>query len=234
MPAGARALCRRPQAGRSRAQTPSPPRRPAEPDHHRRAQVRHDEHPPLPGASSRDRHVEAQGAQLLRRRAQLGPRPRLVPRPLRRALRGARRVLSALHEPPLLRGRPAAHPRAHPGRQADLHGARPDLPDPLPLVPRRRRRLRDPADGGGARPRRPDLRDPLPLLDAAAALPRALRPLPDRDHHPGGAADGPRGHDAQGLRASPASTTTSTPSSSAASGRSPRPRRPTSTSSWRS
>ena len=122
----------------------------------------------------------------------------------------------------------------HPRREAALHGARPDLPDPVPLVPRCRRRLRDPADGGGARPRRPDLRDPVALLDAAAALSRAVRPLADRGHHPGGAADRPRGNDAQGRSASPVSTRTSTPSSSAASGRSPPPRRPTSTSSWRS
>ena len=234
MPAGARALCRRSQAGRPRAQTPPQARRAAEPDHHRRAQVRHDEHPSLPGSSSRDQHVEAEGAQLLRRRAQLGPGPRLVPRPLRRAVRRPRRVLAPLHEPSLLRGGPGPHPRAHPGRQADLHGARSDLADPLALVPCRRRRLRDPADGGRPRPLGPDLRDPLPLLDAAPALPRALRPLPDRGHRPGGAADRPRGHDAKGVRLRRRRAPTSPPSNSIASGRSPRRRRRRSTSSWRS
>ena len=200
MQASARALHRRPEARRPRAQTPAPPRRPPEPDHHRRPEVRDDEHPPLPRAPSRDRHVEAEGAQLLRRGAQLGPGPRLVSRPLRRAVSGPRRVLSPLHEPPLLRGRPGAHPPARPRREADLHGPRPDLADPLPLAPRGRRRLRDPADGGGPRPPRPDLRDPLALLDAAPALPRALRPLPDRGDHPGGAPGRSRGDDAQGLR----------------------------------
>ncbi len=64
---------------------------------------------------------------------------------------------------------------APPRREADLHGPRPDQPHPLPLAPRHRRRLRDAADGGGAGPRRPDLRHPLAVLDAAAALPGALR-----------------------------------------------------------
>ena len=78
------------------------------------------------------------------------------------------------------------------------------------------------------------LRAPLDVLDAAAALPRALRPRADRGHHPGGAAGRARGDDAQGLRASPASTRTSAPSSSTASGRSRAPSRATATSSWRS
>src|SRR5690349_20983686 len=99
------------------------------------------------------------------------------------------------YEPPLLSGRPRADPPPHPGREADLHGPRPDLPDPLSLAPRRRRRLRDPPDGGGTGPIGPELRDPLPLLAAAPGLPRALRPLPDRGHHAGGAPVGPGGDD---------------------------------------
>ena len=106
----ARALCRRPQAGRPRAAAPAKARRDAQPDHHRRAQVRDDEHPPLPRPSPRDSDVEAEGAQLLRRGAELGSRPGLVPRPLRPALRGARRVLAPLHEPPPLRGGRRADP----------------------------------------------------------------------------------------------------------------------------
>ena len=199
MRARARALRRRPQAGRQRAAAPAQARRDAQPDHHRRAQVRDDEHPPLPRASPRDPDVEAEGAQLLRRGAQLGPRPRLVPRPLRRALRGARRVLAPLHEPAPLPGRRRADPPARPRRQADLHGPRPDLADPLPLVPTpparatRRGRWRSP------RPPRPGLRHPLDVLAAAPALSRALRPLPDRGDRPGGAPVRPRGDDAQGL-----------------------------------
>ena len=61
---------------------------------------------------------------------------------------------------PYFTGVPERIHRAHPRREADLHGPRPDLPDPLALVPRGRCRLRDADDGGGARPRRPDLRDP--------------------------------------------------------------------------
>mgnify|MGYP003693894209 CR=1 FL=1 len=127
-----RALRRRPQQ-RAAGATPQAPRRDAQPDHHRRAEVRDDEHPPLPRPASRDPDVEAEGAQLLRRGAQLGPRPRLVREPLRRALHGPRRVLAPLHEPAPLRGRPGADPRALPRRPPALHGARPDQADPLPL-----------------------------------------------------------------------------------------------------
>ena len=49
-------------------------RRVAEPDRDRRAQVRDHQPPSLPGAAPRDRDVAAEGAQLLRRRAQLGAR----------------------------------------------------------------------------------------------------------------------------------------------------------------
>ena len=148
-------------------------------------------------------------------------------------LPGPRRVLPALHEPALLRGRPGADPRAHPRREADLHGPGPDLPDPLPLAPRCRRRLRDPADGGGAGPRRPDLRDPLALLDAAPALPRALRPLPDRGHHPGGAPERSRGDDAEGLRLRRRRRELLLRAVLSRMGELDRPRKPTATSSWR-
>ena len=70
----ARALRRRPQADGQRPAPAPPARRAAQPDHHRRAQVRDHEHPPLPRPPSRDPHVEAEGAQLLRPRAELGPR----------------------------------------------------------------------------------------------------------------------------------------------------------------
>ena len=135
-----------PGALHRRPQEPLPPpaqapRRAAQPDHHRRPQVRHDQHPPLPRPPSRDPDVEAEGAQLLRRRAQLGPRPRLVREPLRQPLQGARRVLPALHEPAPLRGGLRADQGALPRRPPALHGARPDQAHPLPLGPRDRRGL---------------------------------------------------------------------------------------------
>ena len=101
---------------------------------------------------------------------------------------------------PYFTGVPERIHRAHTRREADLHGPGPDLPDPLALVPRRRRRLRDAADGGGSGPRRSDLRDPLAVLDAASALPRALRPLADHGDHAGGAPERSRGDHAEGLR----------------------------------
>ena len=63
---------RAPPARRRRA--PASAGRAAEPRRHRRAQVRDDEPPPLPQPPPRDRDVAAQGAQLLRRRAQLAAR----------------------------------------------------------------------------------------------------------------------------------------------------------------
>ena len=116
---------------------------------------------------------------------------------LRRPLRGARRVLPPLHEPPALRGGRGADPRA--------------LPDAKLLY-----MVRDPitrilshwvhATGAGyetrrwGAPRRPTSRQAFPVLDAAPALPRELRPRADRGHHPGGAPGRPRGDHAPGLR----------------------------------
>ena len=178
-----------------------------------------------------DPDVEAEGAQLLRRGAELGPRPRLVREPLRRPLQGARRVLPALHEPAPLR---AASPER-------IHEHCPDA--------RLLYMVRDPikrilshwvhATGAGYETRElvPALSEPdssymnrskywmqlQPYLEL-------LRPRADRGHHPGGAAGRTRGDDAQGLRASPASTRASPPSSSTASGRSRAPSRATNTS----
>ena len=143
-----RALRRRPQE--QPAAAAQKPRGDAEPDHHRRPQVRHDEHPPLPRPPSRDPDVEAEGAQLLRRGAQLGPRPRLVREPLRqRASRSAASPRPTTRTCPASRACAGEDPRALPRRPPALHGARPDQADPLPLGARDRRRLRDRRDGRG-------------------------------------------------------------------------------------
>ena len=135
---------------------------------------------------------------------------------------------------PRLRGRRRADPPELPRREAALHGPRPDQADPLALGPRDRRRLRD--AGAGPHPLGAQLllHEPLQVLDAAAALPGALRPRPDRGHQPGGAADRTRGDDAQGVRLRRRRGEASPPSSGTASGRSRAPSRATNTSSWRS
>src|SRR3954447_16730083 len=97
--AGARAL-----RGRAPPHTPSPARRSltwraAQPDHHRRPEVRDHQPAPLPQPAPGDRDVAAEGAQLLRHRAQLATRPRVVRRPLRSCRSGPGRELAALHEP---------------------------------------------------------------------------------------------------------------------------------------
>ncbi|TMK69267.1 MAG: sulfotransferase domain-containing protein [Actinobacteria bacterium] len=71
--------------------------------------MRDDEPSPLPQSPSRGRDVAAEGAQLLRRRAQLAAGTRLVRRPFRAGRTRARRKLPALHEPACVRRRFAAH-----------------------------------------------------------------------------------------------------------------------------
>ncbi len=112
----------------------------------------------------------------------------------------ARRVLPPLHQPAPLPG----------GRRARIHEHCPDA--------RLIYMVRDPikrilshwvhASGAGYETRemvedplrtRQLLHQPLQVLDAAAALPRALRSRSDRGDHPGGAARRTRGDDAQGF-----------------------------------
>ena len=187
----ARALRRRPQAHAATCPAPqAPARRDAEPDHHRRAQVRDHEHPPLPRAASRDPDVEAEGAQLLRRGAELGPRPRLVRGPLRRPLPGPRRVLPALHQPaPLQRRRRRASASNVPDAKL-LYMVRDPISRILsPLAPRHRRRLRD-----RGRWRTCSSRDDQTYVTRSMYWMQLqpylelLRPRADRGDHPGGAA----------------------------------------------
>ena len=72
--AGARAIRGGAPAGQHRRALGRARGRASQPDRHRRAQVRDDEPAPLPQPPSGDRDVAAQGAQLLRRRAQLAAR----------------------------------------------------------------------------------------------------------------------------------------------------------------
>ena len=78
------------------------PRGAPQPDRDRRAQVRDDEPAPLPQPAPRDRDVASEGAQFLRRRAQLGPGPGLVREPLRP--RGPRPRRDARPTTPTCRG----------------------------------------------------------------------------------------------------------------------------------
>ena len=174
--------------------------RAAEPDHHRRAEVRDDEHPPLPRPPSRSPDVEAEGAQLLRRGAELGPRPRLVREPLRRPLQGARRVLAPLHQPaPLRRRRRADQASTAPTRGCSTWCATRSSGSSPTGSTRPAPATRPASWSTSLAPRHP-VRQPLQVLDAAAALPRALRPRADRGDLPGGAADRTRGDDAPRLR----------------------------------
>ncbi len=173
----------------------------AEPDHHRRAQMRDHEHPPLPRPPSGDPDVEAEGAQLLRPGAELGPRPPLVRGPLRRPLQGPRRVLAPLHQPAQLLGSRRARIRENVPDARLLYMVR----DPISRILSHWRHATGAGyetrrDGGRSDPRRPDLRDALDVLDAAAALPRALPPRADPGDRPGGAPGGPRRDDAPRLR----------------------------------
>ena len=143
----------------------------AQPDRHRRAQVRDDQPPPLPQPPPRGRDVTTQGAQLLRRRAQLAARARA----------GTRATSTATAA---VRGETSPHytnlPRFDGCRRADARAARPEA--------RVVYMVRDPIDrmlshylhnvGGGyeSRPledgaRRPGLRlrGPQPLRHAAAS-----------------------------------------------------------------
>ena len=158
--------------------------------------MRHDQPSPLPEPAPGGRDVTAEGAQLLRRRAELAAGGRVVRKPLQRRGAGSRRELSPLHQPTSLRGRDRAHALGAWGGPPGLHGARPDRPHALPLPAQRRRRLRAP--GAGRRPRRPAerLREPQPLFVPARAISRAVRHRADRGRRPRGAEGRASGHDA--------------------------------------
>ena len=89
----------------------------SQPGRDRRAEVRDDQPPSLPEPASRGRDVAAQGAQLLRRRAQLAAGRRLVREPLQRPRPGARRELSrTTRTGPASRASPSACARDAPRR----------------------------------------------------------------------------------------------------------------------
>ncbi len=115
----------------------------AQPGHHRCPEVRHQRPALLPGPASGGVDVDAEGAQLLHRGAQLGPRARVVRAPLRSGRPLPRRVLAQLHGLPPAHGRARADGGRAPGREADLHRPRPARPDRRPLRPQLRQAARE-------------------------------------------------------------------------------------------
>ncbi len=171
--------------GEGRAAQPGPDRRP---------EVRDDEPASLPQPPPAGRHVAPQGAELLRLRAQSGPRARTGTRAHFDA--GARvRGETSPHYTgrPRLDGVAARMHELIPDARLDLRGPRPDRPTALALPPQRRRRLREPRslDEVARRPAQ-RLRRPRPLRLPARALPERLRAGGCGNRHPGRAARRPR------------------------------------------
>ena len=195
-------------------------RRAAQPDRDRWPQVRDHQPAPLPQPPPRDHDVAPEGAELLRRGAELGAGRRLVRRALRPRRRGPRRDLAPLHGPPAPRGGGRADAGADPRTPTSSTwsatrstGCSPTTCTTSPAA------TRGASCRGGVRPLGHRLRGSQPLRVPARAIPRRVRPervrIVSREELEGRA----RATSCAGCSSSSASTRTSPPRSSTASGR---------------
>ena len=123
-----------------------------------------------------DLDVAAEGAQLLRRGAELGAGPDWYGAHFDPAAAVRGETSPHYTDRPRFEG-VAERMRELLGADAQrrLHGPRPDRPAALPLPAQRGRRLREPPAGRGVRPTGHGLRPPQPLRLPARAIPRGLR-----------------------------------------------------------
>ena len=192
-------------------------RRAPEPDRDRGAEVRDQRPALLPQPPPGGLDVEAEGAQLLHRGAQLAARGRLVRGPLRRRGPRPRRGLAQLHRLPPAPGGARADGLGGPRREADLHDPRPARADRRPLGPQLRQAPREGDAGRDAHPPEHLLRHPLARTrcSSSASSPITRRRTCSSSSSPSSATSGWR--PCAGCSSSSASSRTSTTRASSTS-----------------